>query len=297
MITVMGATGNVGRKVVQQLLAQGETVRAVGRNPEALAELAAAGAQIHAGDAADAAFLTEAFRGADAAHTMLPYSPGATDFRAEQECLGTAIAAAVRDSGVRTVVAVSSLGAELPSGTGFIAASLHPQERRLRALEGVDVLFLRPGLFFESVAAAAEVIEATGVNLDVVAPDVAVPMVSTHDVAEAAATALRARDWSGFEVREVLGPRDLTYPEATRILGAAMGRPDVPYVQVSGDEMVAALVQAGFTSETAALQVEMATAISTGTITPREGRTARSTTHTRFEDVVTELVPDRKEAS
>jgi uncharacterized protein YbjT (DUF2867 family) len=292
MITVMGATGNVGRKIVHRLLAAGEPVRAVGRNQKALAELAAAGAEPRAGDAADAAFLTETFRGADAVHTMLPYSPTVPDFRAEQARLGEAIVTAIRDSGVRRVVAQSSLGAQLPAGTGFIAASLYPQEQRLRALEGVDVLFLRPTLFFESIVAAVDIIEATGVNADVIDPDVPLPMVSTRDVAEAATAALRSRDWSGGDVRTLLGPCDLTYTEATRILGVAMGRPELPYVQLPGDEMTAALVEAGFTPDAAALHVEMGNAMSAGTITPREGRTPQTTTPTRFEDVVTELLEE-----
>jgi uncharacterized protein YbjT (DUF2867 family) len=129
----------------------------------------------------------------------------------------------------------------------------------------------------------------------VIDPDVPLPMVSTRDVAEAAAAALRSRDWSDGEVRELLGPRDLTYTEATRILGTAIGRPDLPYVQLPGDEMAAALVGAGFTPDTAALHVEMGNAISAGTIIPQEGRTPRSTTRTRFEDVVAELIVDRKE--
>jgi uncharacterized protein YbjT (DUF2867 family) len=296
MITVMGATGNVGRQIVRRLLEAGEHVRAIGRNPQALAELEAAGAEPRAGDAADATFLTEAFRGADAVHTMLPYSHTAPDFRAEQARLSEAIVTAIRDSGVRKVVVQSSFGADLPSGTGFIAASLHSHEQRLRALDGVDLLLLRPTLFFESIVAAVDAIEATGVNADVVAPDVPVPMIASRDVAEVAAAALRSRDWTGVEVRELLGPRDLTYSEATRILGAAIGRPDLQYVQLSDDEMVGALVQAGFSSDAAVLHVEMGKAISAGTIIPHEGRTPRTTTPTRFEDVVAELLPVRQEA-
>jgi uncharacterized protein YbjT (DUF2867 family) len=297
MITVMGATGNVGNQITRRLLAAGEPVRALGRNPRALAQLAAEGAETLAGDAGDAAFLTEAFRGSHAVHTLLPYAPSSPDFRAEQERLGEAIVTAVRDSGVRKVVALSSLGAELPDGTGFIAASLHAQERRLQELEGVDLLLLRPTLFFESIVAAVDTVEAIGINVDVVDPDVPVPMISTRDIAEVAAGALRARDWAGVEVRELLGPCDLTYAEATRILGTAIGRPDLQYVRLPDDEMVAALVQAGFSPDTAALHVEMGRALSTGTITPHGGRTPRNTTPTRFEDVVSALLPDRQEAS
>jgi uncharacterized protein YbjT (DUF2867 family) len=297
MITVMGATGHVGSQITRKLLAAGQPVRAIGRNPKALAELAAEGAETVAGDAADAAFLTRAFTGADAVHTMLPYSPTSPDFRAEQARLGEAIVTAIRDSGVSKVVAQSSLGADLASGTGFIAASLYPQEQRLRAVDGIDLLVLRPTLFFESIVEAVELIKAMGVNADVVDPDVPLPMIATRDIAEVAAAALRTRDWTGVEVRELLGPQDLTYTEATRILGAAIGRPDVQYVRLPDEEMVAALVQAGFSPDVAALHVEMGRSLSTGMITPREGRTPRSTTPTRFTDVVSELLPDRLGAS
>lgn len=296
MITVMGATGNVGGGIVRRLLAQGESVRAVGRDPRGLTELAALGAETAAGDAGDAAFLTAAFRGADAVHTMLPYDPTSPDFRAEQARLGGAIVTAVRGSGVRTVVAVSSLGAEQPSGTGFIAASLHAQEQRLRALTGVDVLILRPGLFFESITGTVDAVRALGVNADVVDPAAAIPMIATADIADAAAAVLRARDWTGVEVRELLGPCDLTYVEATRILGGAIGRPDLEYVRLPDEEMIGALVEAGFSPDTAALHVEMGRAMSDGTIAPREGRTAANTTPTRFEDVVVDLLPHRSEA-
>jgi uncharacterized protein YbjT (DUF2867 family) len=296
MITVMGAAGNVGRQIVRRLLEAGEHVRAIGRSPQALAELEAAGAEPRAGDAADAAFLTEAFRGADAVHTMLPYSHTAPDFRAEQARLSEAIVTAIRDSGVRKVVVQSSVGADLSSGTGFIAASLHPHEQRLRALDGVDLLLLRPTLFFESIVAAVDAIEATGVNADVVAPDVPVPMIASRDVAEVAAAALRSRAWTGVEVRELLGPCDLTYAEATRILGAAIGRPNLQYVQLPDDEMAAALVQAGFTPDVAALHIEMGNALSAGTINHEERGPRTTTTPTRFEDVVSGLLADRKEA-
>jgi uncharacterized protein YbjT (DUF2867 family) len=294
MITVMGATGHVGRQIAQRLLATGEPVRVIGRNQAALAELADAGAQVAAGDAADAEFLAEAFRGSDAVHTLLPYPRWAPDFRAEQARLGEAILAAVRASGVPRVVALSSLGADLPSGTGFIAAGLHPQEQRLRALTGVDVLFLRPTLFFESIAAGLPFVEAMGVNADVVDPDVPIPMIATRDVAAAAADALLARDWNDVQVRELLGPRDLTYAEATRILGTAIGRPDLQYVRLPDADMAGALVEAGFSPDTAALHVEMGHALSEGIMVPRGGRTPANTTPTRFEDVVTELVPGQE---
>lgn len=291
MITVMGATGHVGRQITHQLLAAGEPVRAIGRNPATLASLAEAGAEIAVGDAADAEFLAEVLRGSDAVHTLLPYDPTAPDFRAEQAHFGEAIVAAVCASGVRRVVALSSLGADIPAGTGFIAASLHPQEERLRGLTGVDLLLLRPTLFFDSIVAGLPFVEAMGVNADAVDPHVPVPMIATRDVAAAATEALLSRDWSGVQVRELLGPCDLTYTQATRILGAAIGKPDLQYVRLPDEDMTGALVEAGFSPDTAALHVEMGRALSNGILVPSGGRTPANTTPTRFEDVVADLLP------
>jgi uncharacterized protein YbjT (DUF2867 family) len=286
MITVMGATGHTGREITTLLLAAGERVRVVGRSAQRLAELD--GAEPAVGDAADAAFLTSAFDGADAVYTLLPIDPRSPDPRGDVNRLGAAIARALRDAGVRHVVALSSVGADLGSGTGFIA-DLHIHEQRLRALTGVNVLILRPGSFFENFASTLDLIRHEGVNGDSVAPDVPLPMIAVRDVAAVAAAALRARDWSGVVVRELLGERDLSYAEATRILGAALGRPDLPYVRFAEEDLVAALIGQGLSPAFAALQVEMNRAFSAGIVVSREGRGAANTTPTRFEDFAAEL--------
>lgn len=289
MITVMGATGRTGRRITETLLAAGEPVRALGRSPQRLAPLAAAGAVPLAGDAGDPAFLTAAFRGADAVYTLLPFDPAAPDHHGAQGRIGEAVVTAVREAGAPHVVALSSVGADRPTGTGLIA-SLHAQEQRLRALPDAAVLLLRPGSYFENVVEALPVVEAIGVHADAVAPEARVPMVSVRDVADAAAAALLARDWSATVVRELLGPHDMTWPEVTAILGERLGRPDLPYVQLPSDEMVAALVGAGWSTDCARLHVEMCRAFGDGTVAPLAGRSPATATPTGFEDVVDDLV-------
>jgi hypothetical protein len=71
---------------------------------------------------------------------------------------------------------------------------------------------------------------------DSIAADLAVPMIATRDIADVASQALKARNWQGGGVRELLGQRDLSSSEATRI-----GKPDLQYVQFSyADEAQAA---------------------------------------------------------
>src|SRR5690606_2745436 len=148
-----------------------------------------------------------AFRGAEAVYTLIAAAPHAADFRAEQDRLGEAIVGAIRASGVPRVVALSSLGGELPDGNGPIAG-LHAQEERLKQLAGVNVLLLRPAWFCENFEQQLPLIEHQGITGDSLRPDVVMPMVATRDIAEVATAALRTGDWDGVIVRELLGARD-----------------------------------------------------------------------------------------
>ena len=292
MITVMGATGQTGGATARRLLEAGEHVRALGRSADRLAALRDAGAEPFPLDASDAAALTEAFRGANAAYVLLPISPEVPDWHAHMAQLGEAIVTAVRAAGVPYVVAVSSVGADLPSGTGFLTG-LHAQEQRLQSLTDVaHVLAVRPGGYFENAYGWLPVIAEQGVMADSVAPDAPLPMVATRDVGAAAAAALRSRDWTGFAVRELLGPRDLTYAEVARVIGEAIGRPDLPYVQIPEDDLRAALEAAGWSPDATRLQVELNRVFSDGSVAARATRTPASTTPTRFEDYATaDLAP------
>jgi uncharacterized protein YbjT (DUF2867 family) len=283
-IAVMGANGNIGSKVVEQLRGKGHHVRALGRTAGKLAGAQAKGAEVLLGDAGNAAFLTEAFRGADGAFTLLPPNPVSAHFLDDMRRTGEAIARAAADAGLKHLVALSSVGADRPSGTGPIAG-LHAHEQRLRPLaaHGVNVLVLRPGYFFENTLAVLGLIKHQGINGSAMASDTALPMIATADIADAAARALDARDWTGFQVRELLGPRDYTQAEVTRIIGAAIGRPDLSYVRFPYADYAAALVQAGLSENVANLYAEMERALDDGIVRSVEGRSAANTTPTTFE--------------
>ncbi len=287
MITVMGASGNTGRLVAEGLLARGEKVRVIGRDAGRLAPLVARGAEAAVGDATDAGFLARAFAGAETAYTLIPPDLRAPDFRAHQDRVGEATAQALRQAGVERVVFLSSVGADLPSGTGPIVG-LHLQEERLRKL-GVAALLLRPGYFFENLHASLPIIRRQGVNGGAIAPDVKMAMIATRDIGAAAVAAIAARDFTGVEVRNLLGPRDLSMAEATRILGAAIGMPDLAYVQFPYDAFAGALVQAGLTPDMAGLYAEMSRAFNDGIVKVVGGRTPASTTPTTFESFAKEL--------
>jgi len=219
---------------------------------------------------------------------MLPPDLQATDYRVAQDRVSAAITTAIRDSAVQSVVFLSSLGAELAEGTGPIV-TLYDFEQRLRQLEQVNVLVLRAAYFFENFEESLDLITQQGINANAVDPDVPVPMIATRDIATVAAEALRTRDWQGIVVRELLGPRDLTFADATRILGAQLGKPDLPYIRMTYEDLAATLEQTGFSADVARSYVELVRALNERTVRSIEGRTAANTTPTRFEEFAAEL--------
>ena len=151
------------------------------------------------------------------------------------------------------------------------------------------MLLLRPVSFFENFYDTLQLIKHEGINADSVEQDLAIPMIATRDIADVAANALKARDWKGVVVRELLGPRDISYAEATRVLGERIGKPDLQYVQLSYAEETRALVQAGLSESFARLYVEMTRTFNEGRVKPQDGRTPENTTPTRFDDFAEEL--------
>ncbi len=288
MIAVMGATGNTGRPIVERLLKEGRKVRALGRSAGKLKPLASVGADLSVGDASDAGYLTQALAGADAVYVLIPPSMKEHDFLAYQDRISESISRAIRGSGVKHVVLLSSLGAEQATGTGPIVG-LHYLEERLRKLAGVNALLLRAGYFFENHYGSLPLIKQQGINGGAVAPDVPIPQIATKDIASAAVAALLRRDFQGVVVRELLGPRDITLREVTHILGTKIGKPDLQYVQFPYDAFAGMLTQLGFSSSLTGLFVEMSRALNEGRVRSLEGRSADNSTATTFESFADSL--------
>lgn len=260
MFVLLGSSGQITSQLARLLLTTGHPIRVVGRDPGALAPLARAGAQIAVGDPGDSGFLERAFEGATAAYTMIPPCYAEHDMRAAQERIGRATADAIARVRVPRVVNLSSIGAELPEGTGPIEA-LHAQEQRLRAVCGSDLLHLRPGSFMENLLAAAVEVAATGVLSGMELADAPVPMVATRDIAAVAARELISPQHRGTLLLHA--PRHVTMREAAAALGASIGKPDLRYVQSTPGEAKAALRTHGFSASAADQLVLLARWLST----------------------------------
>ena len=131
MYAITGASGNIGGKAAEILLAQGEKVRVIGRSAGRLQRLVEKGAEAAVGDLREADFLARAFTAATAVFAMIPPDYTAEDFRAYQNLVGESIATGIKTSGIRNVVKPEQSG----SGTAPVDRADHGAARPGRATE------------------------------------------------------------------------------------------------------------------------------------------------------------------
>lgn len=288
MYVVLGASGNTGHVVAKTLLARQQKVRVVGRNAAHLQPFAAQGAEVFVADLTDASAVTKALQQAHSAYVMVPPNLTSNDPLGHYNRVGDAIVAAVKSAGVKNIVALSSIGAHMPSGTGPVVG-LHHFEQKLNQIAGADVLLLRPAYFMENTLPQAGVIRMMGAAAGPLRPDLKLPMIATRDIGAAAAEALLQLDFRGKQTRELLGQRDLSYTEVASIIGKAIGNPDLRYAQPPNAQVKPALVQSGMSEELVDLILEMAASLNSGSMHGNEPRTPKNTTPTSFETFVAEV--------
>lgn len=282
MYVIVGATGHTGSTVAEKLLASGAKVRVLGRDATKLERFAQRGAEAVACDMADAAAVEKAFAGGRAAHLLIPPNMAAPDLRVYQERATDNIAAAMRKSGVAYATVVSSTGADKTHGTGPVLG-LHSLEKKLEAISGLNVLSLRCGHFMENLLVHVGIIQSFGFMAGALRPDLPVPMIATRDIADVSAESLGKLDFTGFQTRELLGPRHVSFEEAARIIGAAIGKPDLSYKQLPGIVLKPAMMKMGMSASVAEKMLEMSESLNSGHMKAQEPRSARNTTPTTVE--------------
>jgi uncharacterized protein YbjT (DUF2867 family) len=291
MYVVTGATGNTGRivakKLLARLLANGQKVRAIGRTADRLQSLVAQGAEPFVADLSDKQALTKAFTGARAVYAMIPPNLITQDYRAYQERITDAIAAALAAAKVQYAVTLSSFGADKPDKTGPVVG-LHNLEQQLNQIAGLNVLHLRAGYFMENTLAQVGIVKSMGITAGPLRPDLKLPMIATRDIGAAAAEELLNLGFQQKQTRELQGERDLSMTEAAAIIGKAIGKPDLVYKQLPDEQVRGALTQLGISLNVANLILEMAAALNSGHMRALEPRSARNTTPTSYEVFVAE---------
>lgn len=276
LYAVSGATGHIGRELANALLAAGKRVRVLGRDAGKLK--AFKGAETAIGSLDDPMYLKKALSGTTAVFAMIPPNLATSDYRGYSRRITESYLQAIPAGGAMHVVALSSVGAHLAEGAGPVNA-LHEMEERFAAL-AANVLFLRPGYFFENQLASVGMVKAMGIIGSPLKPDVKIPMIATRDIAAVAAKRLIALDFTGRSVLELHGAKDYTMADVARTLGKEINKPDLPYVEFPYEDAQKAMEGMGISADVARLFIEMNKGFNEGLIAPTQKRSAETTTPT-----------------
>lgn len=287
MYVIIGATGNTGKVIAERLLTGGQKVRVIGRDAKRLQGFVQKGAEAAVADATDREALAKAFSGARAVYVLVPPNNAAPDVGAYQEQVSGAAAAAIERAEVEYAVLLSSIGADKPSGTGPVAG-LHRFEQKLGGVSKLNALYVRAGYFMSNMLPQVGVIKAMGAMAGPLRGGLAVPMIAPRDIGAYAAEALLQLNFTGQQAIELHGQRDLTYDEAAKVIGGAIGKPDLGYSQLPPSQLKPALVQMGLSPNMADLLLEMSDALNSGYMAALEPRSSRNTTPTSIEQWVSE---------
>ncbi|MES1185798.1 MAG: NmrA family NAD(P)-binding protein [Myxococcales bacterium] len=268
MYVISGATGNTGKVAAQQLLRAGKKVRALVRNADKAADLAALGAELWPVDLSDGPGLERALDGAQGLYLLSPPDMGSQSFLAERSQLLGRVAQVLKKAAVPHVVFLSSIGAQHESGTGIIQ-SVHAGEVALRAA-GVTSTFLRAAYFVENWAPVLPVAKQDGVLPSFIPGDLRLPMVCTADIGSLAATALLEGP-RGARVLELSGPEDVTPKDVAAVVSKLLGRP-IQLVEPPLDAVVPTFTSFGISADVARLFQQMYEGIRNGRVSAEGGQ-------------------------
>ena len=261
-IIVTGSLGHISRPLVEKLTAAKHDVTVISSNAGRKEEIEALGAKASIGSVGDLAFVTETFKGADAVYTMVPPTFSASDWKQHIAGIGKIYAQAIAAAGVKNVVNLSSIGAHMPEGCGPVSGLYHV-EQALNALDGVNVKHLRPGFFYYNFFANLGMIKHMGIIGGNYGEHAKLVIADTVDIADAAAEELLNLSFTGKSVSYVISDEKTT-DEVAGILGAAIGKPDLKWVNFSDEDTKAGMLQNGVPEDIAKNYTEMGAAMRSG---------------------------------
>ena len=262
---ITGAAGNISKPLTEKLLKAGHDVTVISRSAENIKSLTDQGAKAAIGSVQDIDFLKKTFAGADAVHTMVPPRYDAPDMKAHIASVGRNYAEALKATNVKYVVNLSSVGAHLPEGVGPVSG-LYKVEQALSELTNTNIKHLRPVWFYTNLFANIGMIKhmnIVGGNFG--GDDFKMLMVHPNDIAEVAFEELSALNFSDHSVRYIGGDERST-SDIAKVIGASIGKPELPWVIFSDEQSYQGMMQAGLPENVAKNYTEMGHAMHDGSM-------------------------------
>jgi uncharacterized protein YbjT (DUF2867 family) len=262
-IIVTGSLGHISKPLAMELIQKGNQVTIITSKSEKQKEIEALGATAAVGSVEDTDFLSTAFEGADAVYCMVPPSFNEQNQVEYYSRVGRSYAKAIQQSGVKCIVYLSSYGAHLDKGTGFILGA-HYVERILDKLSDIAITYIRPGYFYYNFFGYVSMIKNAGMMMANHGGEDKILIVSPVDIATAIADEI-VTPITGRNILYVASD-DRTCDEIATILGTAINKPDLKWITITNEQMQNGMEANGLSPHVAANLVELGEATHSGVL-------------------------------
>jgi uncharacterized protein YbjT (DUF2867 family) len=259
-IVVTGSLGNISKPLTELLVRGGHSVTVISSKAERKSEIEAMGAKAAIGKMEDTDFLMETFKGADIVYLMEALNHNvffdhSINFIETNVAIGRNYKEAVEFSGVKQVIHLSSIGAHLAEGNGILVAHYQIEKLLNELPQDVAIKFMRPVGFYYNTFNFKNSIKNANSIFQNYGGDEKEPWVSTLDIAEVIAEEME-KPFSGRSIRYIAS-EELSPNEVAKILGEALGKPDLKWTAISTEQFVNRAIAAGMNPDTAKGFAEM----------------------------------------
>ena len=278
MILLTTPTGDIGHRVLRQLLTAGASVRVIARDASKLSPDVRV--DVVEGSMADATTITQALAGVTRVFWLPPGDPTLPSAEAAYCGISQAFCDALPNSGVTHVVSISALGRGWPKPAGLVTATLKVDDMIART--GVHLRALTCASLMDNIARQVAPVRATGMFYQPTPSDLKLPHVAKADVARVAADLLLETDWTGVEELPLLGPENLSFGDMAFVMSEILGR-EVRAMELSMDQFGQMMRDLGTSDGMVQAYVDMIVAKNDG-MDNLVDHASRRLTPTRFRD-------------
>lgn len=259
-IIVTGSLGHIGKPLTEELVQKGHEVTVISSKAERQKDIEALGAKAAIGTMQDVDFLAATFKGADIVYIMEALGHGSffdqnIDIMAAIAAIGNNYKQAIEQSGVKRVVHLSSIGAHTDKGNGMLAFHYNVENTLKELPDDVSIKFMRPVGFYYNMFAFIPTIKAQNAIIQNYGGDDKEPWVSPLDIAAVIAEEMEM-PFDGRKIRYIASD-EASPKEVAKILGDAIGEPDLVWQVIPDEQMLNRLTDAGMSQQAAKGMVDM----------------------------------------
>jgi uncharacterized protein YbjT (DUF2867 family) len=260
-ITITGSLGHISKPLTTELVQKGHEVTVISSKDERRKEIEALGAKAAIGSMQDADFLSATFKGADIVYVMETLGGAHSFFDKNLDIvdattkIGNNYKQAIQQSGIKRVVHLSSVGAHTDKGVGLLELHYIAENILKQLPNDVSIKFMRPVGFYNNMLGFIPTIKTQGAIIQNYGGDEKEPWVSPLDIATVIAEEIE-KPFNGRETRYIASD-EVSPNEVAKILGEAIGKPDLKWLTISDEQFLNGLLAAGMNPQIAKGFMEM----------------------------------------